>query len=978
MHSIRLLLGIALIQFCVFVSAQSLEKISSSGGEEKSTQISKEEARKLVQQTPPSGISSEQLTNFYRKQESAAYQIGDFNKVIEIDKVWLEAMPEQLKFEPLWQLWSAEYAYGDPKKGLEYGERTLKLAKTSIDKGLVQSQLSAHYIFQYNFGRARELIDGARSTYQNEISNNLSTFNATQKCRAARIVLTYNLNEARFLRDHGKNEKALALIDDFLEKNKLTDICEGVDKRLKNFALMDYAQLLTVKVSLLVNLNRTVDAEFEFRKYVEFCKNNGLYDTNKNAIVMRLINIKMAEGNWKVVEQLSLRELNALASEVPINFRKIEASKSLLMAYIGLGKWSDALRLILSMDGLIGNNGNFKNIWWSGKNYALVFLNNNQAADAIRDAKIALNNHEKRFGQSNFYTAQVAGILGMALFRNGENSQAKNYFERALKGILQPVGVSDQTANLGYNKIYSSLILFDYLKFLSEEAKKGNVEALQLSFQIGDFLRSSITQQAILASASRSSISPQLGGLLREGGDLTNQISAGYSQVENMMDRGISGPQLEEARKSIADLQAKNDQLSKEIGRQFPEFEKLVKPDLPKLKEISEQLSADEALVSVLVAPEFTYIWGISKSSQPALEVVGAKAQEIEKLIFNIRNSLDVSSKLGGKLPSFEVKSASELYSRVLAPVERIWKGKKILIFASSGALSQIPIETLVTKSGDSNSSSPSQINWLIKDTAVAYTPSVSGWLALKKGKFNGAQNAYVGFADPVFAIKGANQGSNKSKGTAIEVEGVGLVNAIEYSQLSPLPETKAESIAIAKALNTNPEQTVYWGARASKSTVQSLNLSDYKVVAFATHGLVPGDFPKLNQPALAMSVTNENGNSPLLTMDDIMRLKLNADLVVLSACNTASADGKTDEAFSGLARGFFYAGTRSILATEWPVETNSAKKLMETLFRNYAQDPKKSISESLQKAQLSFLNTEYAHPFYWAPYILIGDGVGR
>jgi CHAT domain-containing protein len=201
-------------------------------------------------------------------------------------------------------------------------------------------------------------------------------------------------------------------------------------------------------------------------------------------------------------------------------------------------------------------------------------------------------------------------------------------------------------------------------------------------------------------------------------------------------------------------------------------------------------------------------------------------------------------------------------------------------------------------------------------------------------------------------------------------------VNSIEYSQLPPLPETKAESIAIAKALNTNPDQAVYWGARASKATVQGMSLSDYKIVAFATHGLVPGDFPNLNQPALALSVNNENIANPLLTMDDIMKLKLNADLVVLSACNTASDDGKADEAFSGLARGFFYAGTRSILATEWPVETNSAKKLMETLFGNHAQDPKRSIAESLQKAQLSFLNTEYAHPFYWAPYILIGDGV--
>ena len=976
MRHLQLFLSIFLFLVCVISNAQSLEKITAAGGEEKSTQISKDEARKILREVVPNGATPEQLANFYRKQETAAFQLGEFNKVIEIDKAWLEAMPEQLKFSPLWQLWAAEYAYGDPKKGLDYGEQTLRLAKSPIERGLVQSQLSAHYIFQYNFGRAQELIDAAQNTYKNEILSNLSTYNSTQKCQASRIELTYYLNQARILRDHGKNEKALDLINELLTKNKLVDICTDAIKRTQTFALNDYSVLLSVKVSLLVNLNRTIDAEYEFRKYVEFCKKNGLYDANKNGIVMRLIHIKMAEGNWKVVEQLSLRELNNLGSEAQINFRKIEAFKSLRMAYIGLGKWPEDLSLITTTDSLIGSNATFKNMWWSGKDHALVYLNNNQVADAIRDAKIALNNHEKRFGPNHFYTAQVAGILGMALFRSGDNSQAKIYFDRALKGILQPVGVSEQTANLGYNKIYSSLILFDYLKFLAEEAKAGNVESLQLSFQIGDFLRSSVTQQAILASASRSSISPQLGSLLRERGDLINQMSAGYSQIESMMDRGVSGVQVDEVRKAVSNMQLRSEALSKDIARQFPDFEKLIKPDQPKLKEIAGQLGADEALVSVFVTPDYAYVWGISKSAPPALERIDIKGQEVEKLANNLRNSLDVSSKLGGKLPSFDVKSASELYSRILAPVEQLWRGKKTLIFASSGALSQIPIETLVTKAGESNTTPPSQLSWLMRDIAIAYTPSVSGWLALKKAKSSGAKNPYIGFADPIFNMKGGNQKSDISKGPAIEVEGVELVNSIEYSQLPPLPETRAESLAIAKALNTNPDQTVYWGARASKATVQSMSLSDYKIVAFATHGLIPGDFPKLNQPALALSVNNENVANPLLTMDDIMKLKLNADLVVLSACNTASADGKADEAFSGLARGFFYAGTRAILATEWPVETNSAKKLMETLFGNHAQDPKRSIAESLQKAQLSFLNTEYAHPFYWAPYILIGDGV--
>ena len=160
--------------------------------------------------------------------------------------------------------------------------------------------------------------------------------------------------------------------------------------------------------------------------------------------------------------------------------------------------------------------------------------------------------------------------------------------------------------------------------------------------------------------------------------------------------------------------------------------------------------------------------------------------------------------------------------------------------------------------------------------------------------------------------------------------------------------------------------------------------------MAFATHGLVPGDLNGLRQPALALSspkLTGTGGDG-LLTMGEILELKLDADWVVLSACNTAAGNGAGAEAFSGLGRAFFYAGTRALLLSNWPVETTSAKALTTDLFKRQADDPALTRAEALRQAMVGLIDGagyvdeasgkvvfSYAHPIFWAPFSLVGDG---
>jgi CHAT domain-containing protein len=202
---------------------------------------------------------------------------------------------------------------------------------------------------------------------------------------------------------------------------------------------------------------------------------------------------------------------------------------------------------------------------------------------------------------------------------------------------------------------------------------------------------------------------------------------------------------------------------------------------------------------------------------------------------------------------------------------------------------------------------------------------------------------------------------------------------AFDYGSMAALPETRDEILAIAKALGADPAKDVRFGAQATRAAAMTTNLSDRRVIAFATHGLRPGDLPGLSRPALAMAA-GASGESPLLTLDDVLTIKLSADWVVLSACNTASADGRAQEAFSGLARAFFFAGARAVLATHWAVESLSAQQLVTRTFAHQAANRGASRAESLRHAQLELVDgragAAYAHPFFWAPYALYGDPV--
>src|SRR5262249_29863538 len=188
---------------------------------------------------------------------------------------------------------------------------------------------------------------------------------------------------------------------------------------------------------------------------------------------------------------------------------------------------------------------------------------------------------------------------------------------------------------------------------------------------------------------------------------------------------------------------------------------------------------------------------------------------------------------------------------------------------------------------------------------------------------------------------------------------------------------------AIAEVLKAD-ENDLKLGVFASETTVKQTKLDDYGIVYFATHGLVSGEIEKFAkvkaEPALALTLPDEPTelDDGLLTASEVAQLKLNADWVVLSACNTAAEEKPGAEALSGLARAFFYAGARSLVVSHWEVDSEATVQLMTGMFQASARNPKLSHAEALRESMVEMIDNatsdDDAHPRVWAPFVVVGE----
>ncbi len=445
-------------------------------------------------------------------------------------------------------------------------------------------------------------------------------------------------------------------------------------------------------------------------------------------------------------------------------------------------------------------------------------------------------------------------------------------------------------------------------------------------------------------------------------------------------------------REEIARIGKDIDALDAELNDRFPEYQELTRPEPLSLKQVQAMLRANEAMLVYSIAEKQSWLWVVRADKA---EFISLKADQktLSEHVRTIRAQMEVNNY--GRLAKVDVARLHEIYQSVFAPALPYLAGAQHLMIVPAGPLQSLPFGLFVASPPKDIQSTADyrEVDWLIKRYALSVLPSVTSIRAFRQFTKSGvAQEPFIGFGDPLLADdpsgsravgarvnlaglfrNAATQGDNAAQ---VEIADVKLIK-----QQARLPETADELKAMARIVKAGPN-SIWLQDRATETNVKKLDLSKYRTLAFATHGVMAGEIGKGMEPGLimtppALGTVEDDG---YLTAGEIARLKLNADWVLLSACNTAAADGTPGaEGMSGLAKAFFYAGSRALLVSHWLVASEATVPLTTFMLREYETNPGKGKAEAHRKAMLALMNTpnhpEYAHPMFWAPFVVVGEG---
>jgi len=452
---------------------------------------------------------------------------------------------------------------------------------------------------------------------------------------------------------------------------------------------------------------------------------------------------------------------------------------------------------------------------------------------------------------------------------------------------------------------------------------------------------------------------------------------------------------VKEVQAQVSVATASLNRIDAEIRSEFPDYAELSNPRPLDYDALRVLLGPQEALVLFLSDRTATFVWAISHQGV-AWHRADLSAQTLSDKIRTLRADLDptgpsraavsLSAPNGPKLAAFDGETAYELYQALLSPVMPVLDKAGHVFVVKDGALSSLPLAVLLTSppvAPHMDAQELREADWLLRHFAITTLPGVSSLASIRAQDGDTKPRiGFAGFGDPVFSPTVRPDApillASRSIDAFFDTGGTRLES---IARLQPLPGTARELRQIA-GLFPDGQARVILGAEATEGAVKAADLSRTAIVSFATHGLITGDISGLGEPALAFSPPKVASvqDDGLLTASEASQLVLNADWVILSACNTAAGDGTPGaEGLSGLARAFLFAGARSILVSHWPVRDDVAGRLTSETLRKLGAEPGVARSEALRQAMLGVLNDDsdptLAHPSAWAPFVVVGNG---
>jgi CHAT domain-containing protein len=794
-------------------------------------------------------------------------------------------------------------------------------------------------------------------------------------------------------------------------------------------------QILQAAETSLLSIARNVakqgrlsEAESLARKaLLDILDQQGRYSPATPAFIVGLAGIVVEEGRYKEAEELAR---SALDTQRTLGVADDSSETAAILSRLGnilvlQGKAKEAQAVYAQLDQAIEKwPPARREIYQLNGSRVSVLYAAGQVEAGVAAAEESVKRETARKGANSFDAALARGLLAIGYSRSNRAADALREFKSSIPVMMTAAreNADDDSTVVAAKQARLQRIVEAYFNALVDQAKDPN-DVADETFALSDAIRGHAVGHSLAdASARLSAKDPALAELVRGEQDLSKQIEASLGAVNNLLSLPPDGQRdqnVSAASALLAELRAKHDAAVREIATRFPAYASLINPKPPSLADVKAALRPGEAMLSFYFGRTASFVWAIPKDGAVAFARIPMKASDLEAVVVDLRKALEPEVMRVEEIPPFDVAKAYSLYAALLAPVESGWKDARSLVVATNGALGELPLGLLPTANAEVDAQAQPlfagyrDVPWLARTHNVTVIPSASAFLTLRSLPVGSPRREnLIGFGDPYFSLEQAAEAEAEATKTAdAEASDAGgdadvtrgrplklravphteNVDKAELAMLPRLPDTRPELLAMARALDVDPAKSLYFGKDANEHNVETLDLTRYRVVAFATHGLIPGDLDGLTQPALALTAPEVAGidGDGLLTMDKILALKLDADWVVLSACNTGAGAGAGAEAASGLGSAFFYAGTRALLVTNWSVHSASARELTSDLFRRQSADPGLSRGEALRQSMMALIDGPgsvdaaggagytYAHPLFWAPFTVIGDGGG-
>lgn len=439
-----------------------------------------------------------------------------------------------------------------------------------------------------------------------------------------------------------------------------------------------------------------------------------------------------------------------------------------------------------------------------------------------------------------------------------------------------------------------------------------------------------------------------------------------------------------DAPRRLAAISAELDRVDRELARQFPSFHDFVRPAQLDLRSAQGLLRPGEAALIVVPGAAGTHVMLLTARTV-AWHRAAIAEDELTAQVAHLRAGLDCGAACG----AFDRAASHRLYRALLAPLrDRLGQVRQLFV-VTEGALTGLPFSVLVTSPPAGDDASVDALRatvWLADSHALVQLPALHVLAAQRRARPSGTPAAaagagFLGVGDPDL-----RPAAGTYRGVAFDaVEPPPGGNASRFladphrlRALGRIGGTAAELEAIRVMLSA-PQEAVLLGEAATESEIRGRDLSGLRILAFATHGVLAGEVG-IGEPGLVFTPppSPAEADDGLLVASEIAALRLTADWVILSACNTGGAARHGGSALSGLARAFLYAGARTLLVSHWRVRDEVAARLVPGVLLAQAADPALSRAQALQAAMRIVrndpANPSAAHPSAWAPLTIVGD----